>query len=212
MSTGRKDADKPNVLFIAIDDLNEWIGCLGVNPDVKTPNMDRLARQGMLFTNACCASPVCNPSRTAILTGARPSTTGCYMLNDKLEDSPVRERVMPFPLHFRHEGYQTMTVGKVDHGSCIERATQAAFGESMWDEIGEFGGQQFDLRSRHAQCMTEAPSVYRFASHWGPLDDDQAETLSDLQTARWASEQLARDFDRPFVLAAGFFQIGRAHV
>jgi len=212
MSAGEKITDKPNVLFIAVDDLNEWIGCLGVNPDVKTPNMDRLAKQGMLFTNACCASPVCNPSRTAVLTGARPSTTGCYMLNDNLEHSPARERVMPFPLYFRHQGYRTLTAGKVDHGGGlpIETSTRVTFNESMWDENGGFfNGQQFDLHSRHAECMTHAPGIHSFASHWGPLDDDQVETLSDLKTAKWAREQLARDYEDPFLLAIGFF---RPHV
>jgi arylsulfatase A-like enzyme len=72
------EAAKPNVLFIAVDDLNDWVGCLGKRPDVKTPNIDRLAARGVLFTRAYCAAPACNPSRTALLTGLRPSTTGVY--------------------------------------------------------------------------------------------------------------------------------------
>ena len=61
--------DKPNVLFIAIDDMNDWVGCLDGYPGTRTPNIDRLAQRGVLFTNAHCAAPVCNPSRTALLTG-----------------------------------------------------------------------------------------------------------------------------------------------
>ncbi len=72
-AAGRK---KPNVLFIAVDDLNDWIGCLGGHPDVKTPNIDRLARRGVLFSNAHCAAPACNPSRAALMTGVRPWTSG----------------------------------------------------------------------------------------------------------------------------------------
>ena len=68
----RPAQEKHNVLFIAIDDLNDWIGCLGGHPDVKTPNFDRLAGRGVLFTNAHCAAPSCNPSRVAIMTGVRP--------------------------------------------------------------------------------------------------------------------------------------------
>lgn len=83
--------ERPNVLFIPLDDLNEWIGCLGINPDVKTPHLDRLASDGVLFRNACCPSPVCNPSRTAYLSGMRPSTTGCYFS----AASPV-DRATPF--------------------------------------------------------------------------------------------------------------------
>ena len=70
---------KPNVLFIAVDDLNDWVGCLGGHPDTKTPNIDRLAKRGVLFTNAHCQGPICNPSRTSIMFGLRPSTTGIYM-------------------------------------------------------------------------------------------------------------------------------------
>src|SRR5829696_4884254 len=85
-------AEKPNVLFIAIDDLNDWVGPLGGHPQVKTPHMDALAAKGTTFTNAHCQSPLCNPSRTSVLTGLRPSTTGVYALapwfrmSEKLKD------------------------------------------------------------------------------------------------------------------------------
>jgi arylsulfatase A-like enzyme len=65
------------VLFIAVDDLNDWIGCLGGHPQAKTPRLGpRLAAMGTLFTNAHCAAPLCNPSRAALMTGVRPSTSG----------------------------------------------------------------------------------------------------------------------------------------
>src|SRR5205085_315095 len=78
---GTPRAEKPNVLVIAIDDLNDWVGCLGGHPQVQTPNMDRLARRGTLLLNAHCQAPLCNPSRTSVLTGLRPSTSGVYALN-----------------------------------------------------------------------------------------------------------------------------------
>ena len=65
-------AEKPNVLFIPVDDLNHWVGHLGRNKQTKTPNLDRLAKMGVTFTNAHCAAPICNPSRTALLSGMRP--------------------------------------------------------------------------------------------------------------------------------------------
>src|SRR3712207_923828 len=77
-SLSAQGSTRPNVLFLAIDDLNDWVGCLGGHPDVKTPHIDRLAKRGVLFTRAYCAAPVCNPSRTALMTGLRPSTTGVY--------------------------------------------------------------------------------------------------------------------------------------
>ena len=72
-------AERPNVLFIAVDDMKDWVNCLGgYEGRVHTPNIDRLAKRGMLFTNAHCVSPKCAPSRAAIMTGLRPSTTGLY--------------------------------------------------------------------------------------------------------------------------------------
>jgi len=71
-------ASKPNVLLIAVDDLNDWIGCMGGHPDTKTPNIDKLASRGVMFTNAHCQGTMCNPSRISIMWGLRPSTTGFY--------------------------------------------------------------------------------------------------------------------------------------
>src|SRR4051794_10697182 len=71
-------ADKPNVLFIAVDDLNDWVGCLGGHPQARTPNIDALAARGVNFARAYCASPVCNPSRSALMSGLRSSTSGVY--------------------------------------------------------------------------------------------------------------------------------------
>ena len=73
--------EKPNVLFIAIDDQNDWIGCLGGHPQVKTPNIDKLAENGTVFLNAHCQSPLCNPSRTSLMTGLRPTTTGLSLIH-----------------------------------------------------------------------------------------------------------------------------------
>ena len=76
LSTGTARAEKPNILFIAVDDLNDWVGCLGGHPQVKTPNIDGLAERGTLFLSAHCQAPLCNPSRTSLLTGLRPSIHG----------------------------------------------------------------------------------------------------------------------------------------
>src|SRR5262245_15136980 len=97
-------AEKPNVLFLAVDDLNDWVGVLGKRPDVKTPNIDRLAKQGVLFTRAYCAAPACNPSRTALLTGLRPSTTGVYH-NDQ-PWRPVLKDAVTLPQYFQQHGYR----------------------------------------------------------------------------------------------------------
>src|ERR671921_495330 len=69
---------RPNILMLSVDDMNDWVGCLGGYEGVSTPNIDRLARRGVLFRNAHAASPLCNPSRTALFTGLRPSKSGVY--------------------------------------------------------------------------------------------------------------------------------------
>jgi len=104
---------RPNVLMIIADDLNDWVGCLGGHPDVKTPNIDRLARRGLLFLNAHCAAPVCNPSRVATFTGRRPSSTGIY--NNAPIWHEVRPGVASIPQHFKANGYYTAGGGKVYH-------------------------------------------------------------------------------------------------
>ncbi len=67
-----------NVLFISVDDLNDWIGCLNGHPQALTPNMDRLAKRGVLFANAHCVAPACNPSRAAVFSGQMPERTGVW--------------------------------------------------------------------------------------------------------------------------------------
>ena len=73
-----KAKDRPNVLFIAVDDLNDWVGCLGGHPQADTPHIDELARRGVLFANAHCAAPACTPSRASLFTGQMPQNTGVW--------------------------------------------------------------------------------------------------------------------------------------
>jgi len=105
--------EKPNVLMIVADDLNDWIGCLHGHPDVKTPNLDRLAKRGLLFANAHCAAPVCNPSRVATFTGQRPSRSGVYG-NDTVWHEAL-PGVATIPQHFKANGYYVAGGGKVYH-------------------------------------------------------------------------------------------------
>lgn len=109
------EIEKPNVILIAVDDLNDWIGVLGGHPQVKTPNMDRLAARGVLFSNAQCQSPVCNPSRASLMTSLYPSTSGIYFLNPDLKESPVASKSRLMPQRFEEEGYTVFGAGKLFH-------------------------------------------------------------------------------------------------
>src|SRR5438874_9586444 len=94
---------KPNVLFIAVDDLRDWVGYLGRNPQTITPNIDKLAARGLHFTRSYCAAPVCNPSRAALMSGRRPSTTGVYDNGDDWR--PAVPEPQTLTAQFRGAGY-----------------------------------------------------------------------------------------------------------
>ena len=114
LSTHPSHAKKPNVLFIPVDDLNDWVSHLGGHSQAVTPHLDRLAALGLTFTNAHCAVPSCNPSRTALLTGLRPSSTGVY--GNSHPWRPVLPEVITLPKHFKNNGYYCAGFGKVYHG------------------------------------------------------------------------------------------------
>lgn len=121
----RAQSKKPNVLFISVDDMNDWVSCLG-HPFVKTPNLDRLAKQGVLFSNAHCASPLCNPSRTALYTGQSPATTGIYN-NDQFWP-PTLPNAVTLPMYFRQHGYFAAGAGKTFHHTAGNNPP------SQWDD------------------------------------------------------------------------------
>lgn len=111
----KTNAEKPNVLFISIDDLNNWIEPMGGHPQSQTPNLAAFAREAVVFQNAYCASPSCNPSRTAILTGKYPFETGLY------NNPQIWRHVLPDETtlmeHFQQAGYWTGGAGKIFHNN-----------------------------------------------------------------------------------------------
>ena len=107
------DVSAPDVLFIVVDDMNDWISLLDPEAAIKTPNLERLAKRGMLFTRAFCVSPACNPSRAATLTGLRPSTTGVYgNKSDWRGAVPDRRTIMQ---QFIAADYDVRGAGKIFH-------------------------------------------------------------------------------------------------
>src|SRR5688572_14366611 len=109
-------AKKPNVLFIAIDDQNDWIGAFGGHPLAKTPHLDALAKRGAALLNAHCQAPICNPSRTSLMLGLRPTTTGIYGLAPWFRTVDAWKDRVTLPQHFKAHGYRTLAVGKINHG------------------------------------------------------------------------------------------------
>ena len=112
---------RPNVLFIAIDDLNDWTDTLKGNPQARTPHMDKLAKKGMLFANAHCAAPACGPSRSAIMSGISASTSGNYVNKNSFTRNPILNHSVLLPEFFQQNGYYVAGVGKLFHGGHFQR-------------------------------------------------------------------------------------------
>ncbi|MBN2449706.1 MAG: sulfatase [Lentisphaeria bacterium] len=189
---------RPNVLFIAIDDLNDWVGCLGGHPDVRTPHLDRLAARGVLFSRAYCAAPACNPSRAALMTGILPSTSGVYLNSQPWRKSPVLGDAVTLPQHFRAHGYRAIGSGKIFHGGFPDPAS--------WDEYWPALDRQTPpdpMPSRDRQPLNGIPRTGHF--DWGPLEVSDAE-MGDSQVADWVTARLGRRHGEPLFLACGFFR------
>ncbi len=187
-------ARKPNYLFIAVDDLNDWVGALKGHPQVKTPNIDRLAKRGVLFTNAHVQSPLCNPSRASLLSGLRPSSTGLYTLQPGVRDVPrLKDHVM-LPQYLAAHGYSTFTAGKIYHDGSIRREEQLR----EFQEWGDRPGMPYPPKK-----FVETPDPIK-AMDWGIFPDDDREQ-ADWKIADSAIDYLKRTTaDKPFFLAVGF--------
>ena len=199
---------RPNVLMIAVDDWNDWVGALGGHPQVRTPNLDRLASRGMLFTEAHTAAPLCNPSRSAVLTGVRPSTSGVYD-----NDQPWRlamPDVVTLPRHFRENGYRVEGGGKVFHHGRGYNDPKSWDNYFFWNPAARANGWHDnysfppDPEPAH-RPVTPMPSVSWRNFDWAPLDI-RDEEMPDFKLASWAGDVLRSRQDRPFFLAAGFFR------
>lgn len=181
---------KPNVLFIAVDDLNDWISCLGGHPDCKTPNIDRLANRGVLFTKAYCSAPACNPSRASLLTGVRPSTSGVY--HNSQPWKPALEDVITMPQFFKENGYHVVGGGKIYHDRYKDS-------ETAWDE--------YLTRTKDPVPPNKPVNGLPNTAHfdWGPVDVED-EDMDDYKVVEWAKDYLKQDHDKPFFLACGLFR------
>ena len=190
-------AQRPNVLFIAIDDLNDWVGPLGGHPLVKTPHMDALASRGTTFTNAHCQAPLCNPSRTSLLTGLRPSTTGVYSLNVWFrEDANLREHVT-LPQHFMQNGYNVATTGKIYHD-----AYPPPKGREPNTEFTEYG-LKGSMTPRPKTKFVNTPSDIALMD-WGVFPEKDEECF-DYDVGSFACDWLEKSpRDKPWMLCVGF--------
>lgn len=224
--------DPPNVLMIAIDDLNDWVGCLQGHPQTLTPNIDRLAERGVLFANAHCASPACNPSRAIVFSGRMPWHTGVWS-NESKRLFQQQPDIPVIPRSFNEAGYATLGTGKLMHSS--QAANRMMFEqhfnpEQRWSPFTreQVRYQKSELSSkgtsepRHIVSLAEGKEVVLPLNgmpsdrnpqtpagesfDWGPLNVPDAE-MGDTQITDWAISKLKAGFGgRPFFLGVGYYR------
>lgn len=187
-------AEPPNILFIAVDDLNDWIEPMGGHPEAKTPNLARLARQATLFARAYTAAPSCNPSRAALMTGIAPYRSGIY--NNRQAWRPAMRDAVTIPQAFRKNGYWAGGAGKIYHGVYPDPPS--------WDEYWPSKSRQRDSDPRPADLPANGiADTGNF--DWGPLDVE-TDAMSDAKVAAWVASKLRESHDKPFFIACGIFR------
>ena len=197
-------ATKPNVLFIAIDDLNDWTDMLEGNAQARTPHMDTLASKGIVFTNAHCAAPCCGPSRSAIMSGIRPSTSGNYINKSSLTHNPILNNAVLLPEFFQQHGYYVGGAGKLFHGYHFNYEVRGR----GFDEY--YPSKTQDLPSfEDLKFSSKLPlGGWSRTADWGPLRPDiTVDDHPDGKTANWVKGKLLDgQLQEPFFLGAGIFE------
>ena len=192
--------EKPNVLFIAMDDLNDWIGCMGGHPQTITPNLDRLAASGVLFTNAHCPAPACNPSRSAIFTGRAPNSSGLYDNRQQMREIMPNEVLMP--QYFRNHGYFAGGSGKLLHYFIDAKSWDVYFPKAEGEDPFP---RTFYPKKRPVNLPRGGPWQY-VETDWAALDVTDEEFGGDWLVSNWIGEQLQKEHDKPFFLGCGIYR------
>lgn len=210
--------DRPDVLFIAVDDLNDYISPLDNHPGIKTPNFDRLAKRSVTFANAHCAAPACHPSRVAIMTGVHPVRSGIYTNLFRAHgprwrhESPVLANAVVLSQHFRNHGYRAVGGGKIFHtlqwtpgDSQNDPAAWDAYRGDPLDPISKDWPRPKLIPDAEAGLTPGRPLGAQ--QHFGaaPLDVPDEQT-GDHLVVDWAIAQLRAARPQPLFLAVGLFR------
>lgn len=214
----------PNILFIAVDDLNDWISPLDGHSQTITPNFDRLAERGVTFLDAHCNIPICSPSRTSFMTGLYPEKTGVFTNGNSFFD--VDPSIQSIPQHLSQNGYQTFSTGKVFPGSDRRYASYVdKLGPDSGNQGGPFTREEINtLNQNPTHRVDRGPGKLKAtlplngmpddrrrgvainnSFDWGPVDVTETE-MADGMVARWAADQLTQTHEKPFYLGVGFYR------
>jgi arylsulfatase A-like enzyme len=195
-----QESPRPNVLFIAMDDLNDWVGCMGGHPQTITPNLDRLAASGVLFTNAHCPAPACNPSRSAIFTGRAPNRSGLYDNRQSMRQIMPNEEIIP--QYFRNHGYRATGSGKLLHYFIDAKSWDEYFPKA--ESENPFPDTYYP-KYRPVNLERGGPWQY-VETDWAALDVTDEEFGGDWSVSKWIGEQLSKRHDEPFFLGCGLYR------
>jgi arylsulfatase A-like enzyme len=192
--------EKPNVLFISIDDLNDWTGFGGGHPQSLTPSMDKFVSEAVSFRNAQCANPACNPSRTSVMTGYAPHTSGVYS-NYQDWRKVIPERVT-IGQYFRENGYYSAGAGKIFHYHMIDSA--------CWDEywpsqLQNMPNDPLPVKGPEGTVNMPVFDDMYMEFDWGGMDIPDS-LMGDYRSVKWVSDKLKKKHDKPFFLACGIYK------
>ena len=197
--------ERPDVLFISVDDLNDWVGVLGGHPQARTPNMDALADRGILFTNAHSPAALCNPARTSVMLGLQPSTTGIYGNYPSWMEIEHLAELPNLPRFLRENGYRTYGAGKLFHGHTFSPSGYLGYNDpSAWDAYYPSVTRQIPDEIRPHDVPANGNPLTPYFDWSAVVADDRA--MADGQVAAWAEERIGAAGDKPRFVAAGIYR------
>jgi arylsulfatase A-like enzyme len=214
------EEERPNILFIVVDDLRPELGCYG-NTEIKTPHIDRFAQEALVFTQAYSQAAACAPSRASAMLGMRPDTTRVWSLGEKFRE--INPAAVTIPQHFSKFGYYTVSMGKIFHNHMPDRVSfdepdlrPAAYNTTeLIDRDPESFYHDEEIKKEHAQVREERlkknPNAYAGGWAYGRSTEsfdapdnvfyDGAQTELALETMERLKEK-----DQPFFLALGYYR------
>ncbi len=204
IANAQSQKSSPNVLFIVVDDLNDWaISALNGNKQTIAPNLDKLASQSVLFSNAHCAVPMCGPSRASTLSGISASTSGNYDNSHDWRENDFFDNVTMLPKYFMNQGYYVAGGGKIFHTNEPPKGPQIQGHNDpdLWDTFFPSKTRQLPEPSRPKKIYYKKSGHFSFGPTGEPV-----EKMGDHKTVNWAISELERNHDKPFFLATGIYR------
>ena len=194
-----KSIDKPNILFVSIDDLNDWNEPLSGNNKVFTPFLEEFSNESVNFTKNYCTSPGCNPSRATMMTGIHTFNSGMYSNYQDWRKVPILNRATTLPQLFRENGYFTAGAGKIYHYSQVH--------PESWDDY--FPSQTQNMPKNYIPDdapVNMKPFEYMYSAFdWAELSINDEQT-GDFKSVNYISSFFKKEHNKPFFLACGIYR------